>query len=654
MNRLTGRYTEPRTARCEWLPLPLVAAATLAQAVCAQGDLLPSSQNVPVVAASSETKYPVTGIRLEYMGSIKGDAKAPPVASLLELEVPLVMDGDVLRAPRPGEAATKYRLSDFGPDEVRLDYSAVDAIAWTIAAPLMNGDPGYLCVSVFPDYKDIGLRAPHDDNRWDREAETYKYKELHFIAFVPEIVDVRLIAGQADDPKLAERRINPEKNAVHDYIRSHSPIQSGASLRKGPLDNFVERINRHPGRRVDLAVSAASEDPTQATLDYIVTERNPWLFYAQTSNTGTAATGEWRERFGILNNQVSGRDDILQIDYSTAGFKNSHAVLGSYSVRLGEQLRGQVNASWNTFEAPDLGVNNTNFEGDGWSAGGELAWNFLQRGPFFVDAIAGARYESSSITNATAGAEGSGDFLIPYVGVRAERVTQASTFFASISSEYSAHEDVENRDQLGRLSTDENSVAVRYEATTTAYLEPLISPDAWAGKTETGTRTLAHEVAFSLRGQWSPDRNVPTHETVIGGLSSVRGYPESFSAGDSSVIASAEYRFHLPRALPISEDRRQTFMGAPFRWRAWEPYGIADWDLIFRAFVDAGKTFNNDPLPTEVDRTLIGAGVGAELQFRSNFSVRVDLGIPLKSESNGDENIESGEPRLHVIGTVSF
>src|SRR5208337_91005 len=94
------------------------------------------------------------------------------------------------------------------------------------------------------------------------------------------------------------------------------------------VNDYVDRLNRQPGRRVDVAISAADQ-PDQYTLDYLVNEIKPWYVYAQVSNTGTALTNTWRERFGLVDNQLSGNDDILNLDALT-DFNESTNATGSY------------------------------------------------------------------------------------------------------------------------------------------------------------------------------------------------------------------------------------------------------------------------------------------------------------------------------------
>ncbi|MEN0020942.1 MAG: hypothetical protein AAF747_08685, partial [Planctomycetota bacterium] len=81
-------------------------------------------------------------------------------------------------------------------------------------------------------------------------------------------------------------------------------------------------------------------------------------------------------------------------------------------------------------------------------------------------------------------------------------------------------------------------------------------------------------------------------------------------------------------------------------------YGRADWDLIFRAFVDVGKTVQSDRLGFENDDDLIGTGLGLEFQLSRNFSARMDWAIALQEASNLD--VKVGSNRFHFIFTVLY
>ncbi len=138
------------------------------------------------------------------------------------------------------------------------------------------------------------------------------------------------------------------------------------------------------------------------------------------------------------------------------------------------------------------------------------------------------------------------------------------------------------------------------------------------------------------------DRVIPQSEYVIGGFHTVRGYPENIAAGDSAIVGTAEYRFHVPRVFRPQPIPGRLF-NSPFRYAPQQAYGNADWDLILRAFIDAGYVINVDRQSFEHNDTLIGTGVGMELVLWQNSSFRVDYGIPL----HDTPDVKAGSGRFH-------
>ncbi|MCC6661571.1 MAG: ShlB/FhaC/HecB family hemolysin secretion/activation protein [Phycisphaerales bacterium] len=491
--------------------------------------------------------------------------------------------------------------------------------------------------------------------------------ELHLTVYTGVLSQVRTQAAGERIGKDEERINNPK----HAWIREHSPVQAGSGdggqdpLRKDEVDDYMARLSRHPGRRVDAAVSAGTE-PGDIALDYIVNEAKPWTIYAQVSNTGTEETNEWRERFGFSNTQITGHDDILSLEYVTAGFKDTNAVLGSYERPLGDarNLHAKIYGNWNQYTASDVGQAGVNFEGDGYLLAAELSSNFYQDGPLFLDVFGGVRWQHVRVENpgATGDVVGETNFFVPYLGVRLDRRTDVESTFASVSVEgnVSSVTDEDELENLGRLDTSADWFALRGEVEHTFFLEPILNRTSWEDL-ENGSPTLAHEVALSLRGQYASNRLVPNYQQVIGGAYTVRGYTESVAAGDSMWVASVEYRWHVPWGLRYNPTPG-TFMGHEFRWRPSQPYGRADWDLVLKAFVDVGQTFNSERKTFEDDETLAGAGPGLELAFRRNFSLRLDWGFALLDTEAGqvdeagqfEPEVRAGDSRLHLTATIMY
>ncbi len=656
----------------------------LALALCAgtvapvMGQDTPESPPDPEVQPEAELRpeetYSVSRFEVVYATRLATGEVHP------QLPAPEVLLGTVLRLGRKGD--TYFALDpERRPDliEVRLTVEELysdppkiysESALISICAQLSQefAARGFLSVIVAPDpaqlYTEDWREAAPTDERPPGDTS------LRLLVFTAEATEVRTLAFGTRIPN--EDRLNHRKHA---HIAANSPVQgpqaegeSGDLIRRDLLDRYVLWLNRHPGRQVNVAI-ASSGEPGRAVLDYHILENKPWSVYAQVSNTGTEQTSEWRQRVGFFHTQLTGNDDILSFDYVTASFDAAHALIGSYDAPLPgvERTRWKIFGSWNEFTASDVGRTNEEFEGDGWTVGGEIATNVYQRRELFIDIFAGARFENTSVDNIAIDLSGESDFFIPSVGARLDRrtdidATMASLWFEVNLPDVAGTADQAELDRLGRLAVDDDWMALKWDVSHSMYLEPLLLGDRWGRSGRWQDTTLAHELAFSFRGQYAFDtRMIPQAEQVVGGLYTVRGYPESIAAGDTVYLASAEYRFHLPRILrPYDsfegEDapRPREFLGSPFRVRPDQMFSRPDWDLILRGFVDYGRAENSDRQSIERDQDLLGAGVGVELLLRRNLSVRVDWGFVLESIETDNETVDSGDNTLHFVATFQW
>jgi hemolysin activation/secretion protein len=193
---------------------------------------------------------------------------------------------------------------------------------------------------------------------------------------------------------------------------------------------------------------------------------------------------------------------------------------------------------------------------------------------------------------------------------------------------------------------------LRWDATQTFFLEPLLNREAWEDISSAESSTLAHEAMLRFRGQYAfDDRLIPQLEQIAGGFYTVRGYPEAVLAGDTVLMGTAEYRFHLPWSFGYQQQLSRDIFGRPFRAIPQQPYGRADWDLVLRGFTDFAYVVNSDRFFFESDEWLWGAGVGLELSFRRNATIRLDWGFVLDAIP-GRANY--GSNRLHVVAQFFF
>jgi len=442
----------------------------------------------------------------------------------------------------------------------------------------------------------------------------------------------------------------------HSRIVDASPVRSGDLVDIASLDNYVFRLNRRPARRVDVALAPGPGDD-ELTLDYLVAESSALTLYAQASNTGTEETSEYRERFGLNHYNLSGVDDTLLLDYVTGDFDEVHALLLSYERPFGflSDWSWRAFASYSEYDASQVGFPGQSFEGQTIGAGAELSWTFHQDRELFLDAVGGVRYDNTEVDNSLAATEVDNDFLLPYLGVKLERVTERSqthglAMFESNFSDLAGTDDGVTLDGLGRINADDDWTVFRYELSHSFYLEPLLQDD-WGGEGS----TLAHEVYLSARGQVSLDNRLPPNFTqTAGGLYSVRGHPESFTFGDRVYLATAEYRFHWPRTLSPGEPVPGILPNQQFRARPQQWLSRPDWDLILRAFFDAGVTDMIDQEAFEQQSTLLGAGFGVELSLRRRLSVRMDWGFALRDERVTGDSVDQGSSQVHLVMTLVF
>lgn len=609
------------------------------------------SEASPVESVLAEPAYPVTRIFLEYADDHSG---LPLLlgARQVPIELGVASDGS-LASPREGLQTITLLLIDLRDDQqITLRASAIDAIASALVRWFNAQD--IIGVYVTTEGSDIDPFTREDLRPDDRQS-------LRLVIRVGHVTSIATIGSGSRFQRTEEdSTVNLPQ---HEAIAANSPIQPWDGigkrrdlLRARVLDDYVLRFSRHPNRRVDVAV-AAGEGPNEAELQYLVRENRPWSLFAQVSNTGTSQTGEWRQRLGFSHTQVTGRDDIFQLDYITASFDGAQAVVASYDTPLwSDRVRFRGSASFSEFQASDVGAAGENFSGESVSVGGDLRANVFQRRELFVDVYGGLRWAGERIRNDVIDITGDENFVLPRVGVSVERRRDTSSLLADAHLEFSlpgiSGTTAEGVERLGRIDVSRDWYVLRGQVEGTTFLEPLLDPHGWRDIATPETSTLAHELAASLRWQYAIDsRLIPSSQFQAGGFYSVRGYPESIVSGDSGVIGSAEYRYYFARSLPVEPEPRRA-MGQAFRFAPPQPYGQADWDLILRAFADVGFVSDTRALSFEMDDTLIGAGVGAELRFGRSVGARVDLAFPLRDlESAG---VKSWDGRVHFSLTVVY
>ena len=466
----------------------------------------------------------------------------------------------------------------------------------------------------------------------------------------------------ASDPALNGPIVDGDRYA---YIRHESPIKPSdgkftkkSILRQDKLDDYAIYLNRYPDRKVDIHIHPL-DDPSMMSVDYMITRNRAWHVYLGASNTGTRATGKWIESAGFIHTQAIATDATFRLDYSTADLGKFHSVKSSYDFSFFRlyRTRCKLDVAYNFFSSTQLGYANSDFRGRQYAVGANWTTNLHQNGRLFVDGFLEAKYRMIEVNNLVTNVNSHYvRFITPRLGCFVEKSTSSGHFHvdAGLNTNINgflvgARAGMQN---LGRPQVDTSWVYFDWGAEANIFLDAL---------KEESNPPLAHELRFRTKGQWAFNfRLIPQLEGVLGGFYSVRGYPESFIAGDSAAAATIEYLYHFPRNFKPNPNPRVRIFHRPFKAAPRFVGDRPDWDLIFRTFLDVGKSHVNKKLG-ELDATLIGTGVGGELVVLDHLFIRADLGIAVRKAINANstssvnaEQIMPGHARLHISATLMY
>jgi len=590
------------------------------------------------------------------------------------------VEGEEKPAPEASPAEVSVALGELGQlSPAALDLAGIRAVSQAVVDALNKR--GLVGVYVRPAQEDLAVKKGKLIDK--RKGGT----DLRLAVDTAVVCEVRSVGSGG---RIDEQSTHVD-NPIHQQIVQNSPLTpdpddaaKGDLIWRDQLDNYLLRLNRHPGRRVESAISAAAA-PNTVTLDYLVAETKPWTAYLQALNTGTETTNKWRERVGFIHRQLTGHDDILAIDYVTTGFgQDANSLQLEYEFPLsgvGGRLRGKLFGAYSEYAASDVGSTADDWEGESWLAGAELAFTLLQIKTTFVDVVAGARFQNEATTNLTqaglAGGtgdtfyEGDTDFLVAYGGLRLERRTDLSSTDIAVLLETScpnlANTDDMEADRLGRLDVDTDWTLLRWSARHSFHLESLFA--LLDGNASRIPETSAHEIVLRCNGQQvlGNERLPAQFQDVLGGFFSVRGYGETSSAGDSSVLGSAEYCLHMVadwarNDTPDKAEGEDSQDGHwPLRLGLRKPGTSHDLGLTWRLFLDAGRTRVSAKTPSDRDATMLACGTGLETRIRHgklDLSIRCDWGYVLRDIEDAYGEVEDdagkGDDRFHLMATLLF
>ena len=486
-------------------------------------------------------------------------------------------------------------------------------------------------IIVAPDEMDIGFTTGEDLRE---EGNT----TLHLTIFLPTIKELHSFATGERVPEN-----DATNNPVHSRILENSPVQAGETFWPNRVDDYVARLNRHPGRRV-VAQLSPSYDREQLYLDYQITESKPWIAYAAISNSGAESTGIWQARIGMVHLQLTNRDDILSLDFVMNTNTDVRAVNLGYQLPLWiDTVRLEVDAGYADFEASsaDAFPFISDFKGTQAHGGFNIAYNFLQIEEYFFDLRVGTTLEFIETKNSTRFAfdnaaeeertTGNDNFLPVRLGLGVERKNRnlklsVSTWADFYTLDHDTSDPQSDFNNLGRLEPDNHPIVFRWDAKLALFIDALLADP------KNPAPISAHEFVMRYRGQsaFNKYRLIPHYQQIAGGADSVRGYEQGATAGDTVHLATLEYRLHVPRIFRPRPKTTQFPLIGEFAIAPRRPGERPDWDWVVKVFYDVASVRQSQRRDIEFNDVLQGVGVGTELFIKRNVQLRFDWGIGLE------------------------
>jgi hemolysin activation/secretion protein len=373
-------------------------------------------------------------------------------------------------------------------------------------------------------------------------------------------------------------------------------------------------------------------------LNLYVDDRLPVHGAVEYKNTGTEGTEEERLIFTLQHLNLTRRDDALTLNVplSAPDFGVLRALSASYILPFQAGQGGGVSiiGGWSELNARNV-VDTVNLDADGWFAGGRVFSRLINSSDYLLNVAAGAVYRSieENVRYTGLGLTDAGEVqVLPltlsliFSNNRPDRLRGRN--YLTLMTSYNIG------DTLG--ITDEEDVIAQ---------QPAASPDYWVQRVEAsriqsfggtfvpraGTYDGEWYLFGSVEAQYADESLLSVEQMVMGGLETVRGYPERDAIGDRGVGGKLELRSPVLRGpftkffvdrKDIEESRRQP----------------VDY-LQFVAFADAATV---ERLPSagepKVTTDLFGVGGGLRLSLTKYTQAKLDYGWPLEETATSDDD----------------
>lgn len=434
---------------------------------------------------------------------------------------------------------------------------------------------------------------------------------------VDGVVKIEVLEGILGEIQIEGlKRLNPS------YLKSRIRLGADKPLDTASLENQLRLLRANPLLENVEASLRASQKEGESILIVRVTEADPFDVSVNIDNYSPPSVGSERAGLTVVHRNLTGNGDLFVASYNSAGLiadGDSEVFDFIYNFPINAmngtvQLRGAPNRNSITqaeFQEFDISGNTEVYE-----------FSYRQplvRTPIQEFAVSlGLSYQQSNTL-----------VLGESFGFGAGRGEGDGT---NTSTVIKFGQDYLRRDPRGAwaLRSQFNLGVDLFDATIKS--EPI--PDgrflSWQGQIQRIQRLSSnHLLIVQSDVQLSTTALLPSHQFVIGGGLSLRGYRQNARSGDNGIRFSIEDRITFER-----DDS-----GFP--------------TIQFIPFIDAGAVWNNGDNPNNEflpsQRFLVGVGLGILWQPVQQFNVRLDYGIPLIDLSDRGTNAQDSGFYFSVI-----
>jgi hemolysin activation/secretion protein len=450
------------------------------------------------------------------------------------------------------------------------------------------------------------------------EALETEYRRLGYnvvqVALPEQELNQGVVRLQIVETKIGKVRVEGNETFDEANIRRSLPgLVEGQSPNIGKISSSLKLANENPSKKATMQLQSSQRDDAVDVLLKVADEKL-WRAAANIDNSGNKNTGESQLTMQFQHANISGRDDVLSLQYTTTLEKPSQVSVYGVGFHLPLYALGDsidLFANYSNVDSGSVlaGITSLQVSGRGTVLGGRYNQHLRRIGDYESRIAWGLDYKQFQNNVDLAGIQLGNDvtvhpFSLAYSG-------NLNTPDGELGFSVTALRNIPCGDKGG--SADFNRVRagapagyglLRYNAT---YSHAL--PADW-------------QMRLNFSGQHTSDVLVPGEQFGAGGANTVRGFNERDISNDVGYLASAE--LYTPNFCA----------------------GLQSVAAQCRAvvFYDAAQARRNDPLPGEVDKASIGSvGLGLRFSVDKYMTLQTDYGHVV----DGSQTQQKGDNRFH-------